>query len=132
MQMPVREGRAMKLSLQIIPVGDTTSREISKASQDLRDVLESLQGVTHIDIPKEPTPDQGKGVAEAVGKFLVSLAPAALRALMQALKTVLGPHPQTKVLIQTKGGKYSFEFDPKTVSLQELVAATDRLRAAPP
>jgi len=122
----------MELSLQMIPVGDTTNHEISKASQDLRDALERLQGVTHIDIPQEPTPDQAMGVAEAVGKFLVSLAPAALRAMMQALKTVLAPHPQTKVVIQTKGGKFRFEFDPKTVSLQDLVAAADRLRTAAP
>jgi hypothetical protein len=126
------EDEQMELSLQLIAVGDTTSREISKASQDMRDALERLQGVAQIDTVEEASPDQAKGVAEAVGKFLVSLAPAALRVVMQALKTVLGPHPQTKVLIQTKGGKFSFEFDPKTVSLQDLVAAADRLRAAAP
>jgi hypothetical protein len=122
----------VELSLQVIPAGDTTSREISKASHDLHDALERLQGVAQIETVEEATPDQAKGVTEAVGKFLVSLAPAALRAMMQALKTVLGPHPQTKVVIQTRGGKFSFEFDPKTVSLQDLVAAADRLRAAAP
>jgi hypothetical protein len=124
----------MDISLQMIAVGDTTSREISKASQDLRDALERLQGVAQIETVEEATPDHAKGITEAVGKFLVSLAPAALRAAMQALKTVLAPHPQTKVVIETnaKGGKFSFEFDPKTVSLQELVAAADRLRAAAP
>ena len=44
---------------------------------------------THIVIPQEPTPDQAKGVTEAIGKVLISLAPAALRAMMRALKTVL-------------------------------------------
>ena len=122
----------MELSLRIIAVGDTTSREISKASQDLRDALERLQGGARIETLEEATPEEAKGVGEAIGKFLVSLAPAALRAMMQALKAVLGPHPQTKVLIQTKDGKFSFEFDPKTVSLQDLVAAADRLRAAAP
>jgi hypothetical protein len=62
----------------------------------------------------------------------LSVGPAALKAMMQALKTVLGPHPPTKVLIQTKDGKFSFEFDPKRVSLQELVDAADRLRTAAP
>jgi hypothetical protein len=122
----------VEFSLEMIPVGDTTRREISEASRDLRDALERLQGVARVEPMQESTPDQGKGVGEAVGKFLISLAPAALRAVMQALKTVLGPHPQTKVLIQTKGGKFSFEFDPKTISIQELVAAADRLRAAGP
>jgi hypothetical protein len=122
----------VELSLQMIAVGDTTSREISKASQDLRDALERLQGVARIETVEEATPDKAKGVTEAIGKFLVSLAPATARAMLQALKTVLGPHPQTKVLIQTKDRKFSFEFDPKTVSLQDLVAAADRLRAAAP
>jgi hypothetical protein len=120
------------VSLQLIPVGDTTDREISNASQDIRGTLERLQGVAQIGIAQEPTPDQAKGVGAAVGGYLVSIAPAALRAMLQALKTALSPHPPTKVLIQTKGGKFSFEFDPKTVSLEELVAAADRLRAAAP
>lgn len=122
----------MELSLQITSVGDTTRRETLEASQDLRDALERLQGVARIEAEQEPLPDQTKGVGEAVGKFFVSLAPAALRAMLQALKTVLAPHPQTKVVIQTKGGKFKFEFDAKTVSLEELVAAADRLRAAAP
>jgi hypothetical protein len=124
----------MDISLQMIAVGDTTSREITKASQDLRRALERLQGVAQIEAVEEPTPDQAKGVTEAVGKFLVSLAPRALRAVMQALKTVLAPHPQTKVLIETKGKdqKFSFEFDPKTITIQELVDAAYRLRAAAP
>jgi hypothetical protein len=127
------EGTQVELSLEVIPVGDTTPHEISEASQNLRNALQRLQGITQIETVREETPDQSKGVAEAVGKFLVSLAPAALRAMMQALKTALGPHPQTKVLIQPKGGgKFSFEFDPKTVSLQELVAAADRLCTAAP
>jgi hypothetical protein len=120
------------VSLQITPAGDTTSREISNASQDLRDALERLQGVAQIEIPDVAAPDHAKGVGTAIGGFLVSLAPAALKAMMQALKTVLSPHPPTKVMIQTKDGKFSFEFDPKKVSLQELVNAADRLRAVAP
>ena len=122
----------MEISLQVIPVGDTTRHEISDASQDLRGALERLQGVARVEAIREPIPDQSKGVGEAVGKFFVSLAPAALEAMMRALKAVLTPHPQTKVLIQTKNGKFSFEFDPKTVSLEELVAAVDRLRTTAP
>jgi hypothetical protein len=122
----------VELSLEVIAAGDTTSREISKASQDLRDALERLQGVTQLEIPRAPPPEGAMGVGEVIGNFVVSLAPAALRLMMQALKTVLAAHPQTKVLIRTKGGTFSLEFDPKTVSLQDLVAAADRLRAAAP
>jgi hypothetical protein len=51
---------------------------------------------------------------------------------MQALQTVLSSHPATKVLIKTKDSQVSFEFDPKKISLQELVSAAERLRAAAP
>jgi hypothetical protein len=122
----------MDISLETVPVGDTTSRELSKAAQDLRAALEGLEGVTQINIAQQPTPERGKGVGEVVGKFFVSMAPAAVSVVMQALKTVLAPHPQTKVVIETKGGKFKFEFDPKTVSLKELVAAADQLRAVAP
>ena len=105
-------------------------REISNASQDLREPWSAGVGADRH--RARAGPDQAKGVGEAIGNFVVSLAPAALRAMMQALRTVLAPHPQAKVLIQTKGGKFSFGFDPKTVSLQELVAAADRLRTAAP
>ena len=46
----------MDVLLQITPVGDTTSREISVASQELRDVLEHLPGVARIDRNAPNTP----------------------------------------------------------------------------
>ena len=61
----------MEISLQVIPAGDTTTQEISKASQDLRDALEGLHGV---EIPRAPPPEGAMGVAEVIGNFVVSLA----------------------------------------------------------
>jgi hypothetical protein len=56
-----------------------------------------------------------------------------LKAVLQALQTVLSRQPPaTKVLIQTTDRKISFEFDPKKISLQELVKAAERLGAPPP
>jgi hypothetical protein len=49
------------LSLRIIPVGDTTSREISDASQELRDVLENLPGIARVEPHRVPAPDHAKG-----------------------------------------------------------------------
>ena len=78
-----------------------------------------------------PAPDHTKGgLVETLGGFLVSLAPGVVKALLQALQTALAGHPATKVLIQTKDGQVSFEFDPKRISLQELVDAAQRLRGA--
>ena len=124
----------MDFSLQINPVGDTTAREISAASQEVRDVLERLSGVERIAPQRVPAPDQTKGgLVDLLGGLALSVAPAVLKAMLQALQTVLSRQPTaTKVLIQTKGGQVSFEFDPKRISLQELVSAAERLGAAAP
>lgn len=122
----------MDIELKIISVGDTTMREISNASAELYDVLERLPGVEQVDVPHQPAPDGAMGVGATAGAFLLKIAPAAFHSVMKALKAALAPHPPAKVLIKTKNGKFSFEFDPKTVSLQELVAAADRLRTASP
>jgi hypothetical protein len=122
------------VSLQISPVGDTTAREVSAASQEVRDVLERLPGVERIEPQRVPAPDQTKGgLVDLLGGLALSVAPAVLKAVLQALQTVLSRQPTaTKVLIQTKGGQVSFEFDPKRISLQELVSAAERLRAVGP
>jgi len=122
------------LSLQITPVGDTTAGEISAASREVRDVLERVSGVTRMEPRRVPAPDHAKGVlVDALGGLVLSAAPAVLRAILQTLQAVLSRQPQsTKVLIQTKDGQVSFEFDPKRTSLQELVNAAERLRAVAP
>lgn len=124
----------MDLSLRISPVGDTTAREISAASQEVRDVLERLRGVERIEPQRVPAPDQTKGgLVDLLGGLALSVAPAVLKAVLQALQTVLSRQPTaTKVLIQTKDRKLSFEFDPKKISLQELVSAAERLGATVP
>jgi hypothetical protein len=122
------------VSLQISPVGDTTAREVSAASHEVRDVLARLPGVERIEPQRVPAPDQTKGgLVDLLGGLAVSVAPAVLKAVLQALQTVLSRQPTaTKVLIQTKDGQVSFEFDPKRISLQELVSAAERLGAATP
>jgi hypothetical protein len=122
------------LSLQISPAGDTTAREISAASQEVRDVLERLPGVERIGPQRVPAPDQSKGgLVDLLGGLALSVAPAVLKAVLQTLQAVLSRQPQlTKVLIQTKDGQVSFEFDPRRISLQELVTAAERLGAATP
>jgi hypothetical protein len=124
----------MDLSLQINPVGDTTAREISAASQEVRDVLERLLGVARVEPQQVSAPDHAKGVlVDALGSLTLSVAPAVLKAVLQTLQAVLSRQPQsTKVLIQTKDGQVSFEFDPKRTSLKELVDAAERLRAVAP
>ena len=123
----------MELSLQIAAVGDTTAREISAASQEVREVLERLAGVERVEPQRVPAPDHAKGgLVEALGGFAISLVPEVLKGVFQALQTVLSRQPAaTKVSIKTKDGEIVFEFDPKKISLRELVNAADRLRAVP-
>jgi len=123
----------LELSLQIAAVGDTTAREISAASQEVREVLERLAGVERVEPQRVPAPDHAKGgLVEALGGFAISLVPEVLKGVFQALQTVLSRQPAaTKVSIKTKDGEIVFEFDPKKISLRELVNAADRLRAVP-
>jgi hypothetical protein len=122
----------MELSLRIIPAGDTTAREISATTQDVRDVLERLPGVSAVAPEQVAAPDRAKGgVVDALGSLALSVAPAALQGLLQLLQSMLAPRPQTKFALQTKDGQISFEFDPRKISLQEMVDAAQQLRGAP-
>jgi hypothetical protein len=120
----------MQLSVQIDPVGDTTAREISAASQELRQALERVPGVSGTEPARVQGPAGAKGVADAIGQLVVSLAPEALRVALRTLQSSLARHPPTKVRIKYKDTVISFDFDPKTVSLQELTEAAERLRRA--
>jgi hypothetical protein len=124
----------LDLSLHITLAGDTTAREISAASRELRGVIERIPGVARMEPERVPAPDHAKGaLVDAIGAFALSVAPAVLKGVLQALQTVLSRQPQaTKVLSKTKDGQVSFEFDPKRISLGELVSAAERLRAAAP
>ena len=123
----------MDVLLQINPVGNATSREISAASQELRDVLEHLHGIAQIEPHRIPAPDHAKGaLVDALGGLALSFAPTVLKAVLQTLQAVLSRQPaSTKILIKTRDEKFSFEFDPKKISLQELVRAAERLGAVP-
>jgi hypothetical protein len=127
-----REDPAMNLSLHITPVGNTTPREIAAASNDVRRTLERLPGVTRVaPLPATAPAGAKAGLIGAIGELAMSLAPTAIKEALQAVLTVLAQRPQTKVVIESKDAKVSFEFDPKRITLQELVAAAEKLRAAP-
>ena len=123
----------MDLLLQIYPEGDTTSREISAASEELRVVLKHLAGVAQVEARRVPAPEHAKGaLADALGGLAVSCAPAVLKTVLQTLQAVLSRQPSsTKVRIETAERRFDFDFNPKKISLQELVCAAERLSAAP-
>jgi hypothetical protein len=121
----------MQLSIEIAAVGNTTAREISAATQDLRSALERLPGVERAEPARQPAPASAKGgVTDALGQLAVAIAPASLRLALQALRSALAPHPPTKVQISYKDTSISFEFDPKQISVQQLTDAAERLRKA--
>src|SRR4051794_14637063 len=121
----------MDLSLQIIPVGDTTPREISAAAQDVRDLVNRVPGIAQIEPHLVPAPDHTKGgLVETLGGFWFLLARGVARGLLQALQRARAGHPATKVHTNTKDGKVSFEFAPKQKSLQNLVDGAQRLGGA--
>jgi hypothetical protein len=124
----------MDLSLKIVPIGNTTSREIAAMSRELQETLERSRDVS-IEPHHMPAPDGSKGVFVAVlGSFALSVAPKVFQGVLEAVRAVLARQPAlTEVMIETKDGKFSFKFDPRKIALGELVEAAERLRAlAPP
>lgn len=121
----------MQLSVQIDPIGDTTRREISAATQQVRDALERIPGVDRADPDRVAAPEHSKGgLVDALGGLVVSVAPTAIKAAFETLRASLAGQPPTKVLIKYKDTEVSFEFDPKKISLRELADAAERLRRA--
>jgi hypothetical protein len=120
----------MILTLSIVPAGNTTPREVSAATDEARHALERTRGVERALPQRVAAPEQAKGMVDALGKLAVTLAPTALKGALQVLQTTLAGQPPTKILIEHKDTKFSFEFDPRKTSLADLVSAAERLRAA--
>ena len=122
----------MDLSIQIAPIGNTTSREIFSASHELRETLEHLPGISRVEPYRIPAPEHAKGVlVDVLGRLAVSVAPDLLKGTLQTIHSILCRQPaMAKVVIEIKDSKVNFEFDPKTISLGELMDAAERFRAA--
>jgi hypothetical protein len=120
----------MILTLRIIATGDTTPREISAATEEVRTSLERTRGIERATPPREAAPGSAKGLTDALGSLAVTLAPAALKGAFQVVQAALARQPTTKIVVEHKDTKFQFEFDPRKTSLQDLVAAAERLRAA--
>ena len=90
-------------------------------------------GVARLGPHRVPAPVYTKSaLVDALGDLALSCAPAVPKAVLQALQAMLSCQPaSTKVLIETRDGKFNFEFDPKKISLQELVGAAGRLGGSP-
>lgn len=121
----------MELSLQIVPIGDTTPHEIAAASQELQDNLGHLPGLSRVESDRIPAPDGSKGAfVAALGSLALSVAPTILEKLLGVVSTVLARQPApTEIVIKTKNGEVSARFDPKKITLDEIADYAKRLRA---
>ena len=120
----------MMLTLSISPAGNTTSREVLNATQQVRSALERTPGIQRTVPQRVKAPEQAKGVADALGTLMVTLVPDVLKTTFSVLKESLARHPPTKILIEHGATKLNFEFDPKTTSMQDLAAFAERLQLA--
>ena len=120
----------MILTLRIIATGDTTPREISAATEEVRSSLERTRGIERATPQREAASGSAKGLADVLGNLAVTLAPSALKGAFQVVQAALARQPTTKIVVEHKDTKFQFEFDPRKTSLQDLVAAAERLRAA--
>ena|SRR5258707_11297082 len=124
----------MDLSLQIVPVGDTTPREIAAASQELQELLERLPGMARLEPLRIPAPEGSKGpFVAALGSFALSVAPKVIQGMLEVVRTVLARQPGlTEFVVETKDRKFRFKFDPRKVTPKELGDLSERLLAIQP
>ena len=124
----------MELSVSFVGIGNTTEREIVALTQTVQDALRRAPGAELLGPVRRPAPEGTKGgVFEEIGSFLLTAAPAALKQLLPLLKSVLTRpgQPMTEVIIEDRGSKATFKFNPKDVTLQDLVDNVLRLRETP-
>lgn len=61
----------MELEIRLRPAGTTTVREVAELSAEVQDTLRRHREVERVSSRPETAPEGAKGVAEAIGAFLV-------------------------------------------------------------
>jgi hypothetical protein len=124
----------MELTVSLVPLGNTTEREIAILTQEVRDALRRVPGIEALEPVYKEAPDGTKGgFFEEVGSFLLTATPTALKLLLPLLKSILmrPGQPMTEVVVKERNSEVHFKFNPKDVSIQDLVDNVLRLRVHP-
>jgi hypothetical protein len=120
----------MELEIALRPAGTTTVREVAELSAEVQDTLRRHREVERVASRPETAPEGAKGVAEAIGAFLVGIPPAAITGVFDLLKGLLVRAPETPVTVEVSSGSVKLSFDPRRVTAAEMAKLVAKLRPA--
>jgi hypothetical protein len=118
----------MDVSIGIVPLGDTTEREVAELADELREAVAQVRGVTHVGSVEAVAPLGAKGLGETLGAFLVSLPAGVVPGIIEVLKNIVTRPAQPPVQIELTAGSTKVSFDPRQLGPAELAALVDRIR----
>jgi hypothetical protein len=123
----------MGLSIHVLPLGDTTEREIAELTGEIVAILEKTRGVEGVTAVSHPSRGGTKGMTAIIGAFLLTATPLALKQVLPVLKAFLSRpgQPMTEVVVQDGTKKTTLRFNPKEIPIQDLVEGVLRLRDRP-
>src|SRR5258706_435525 len=84
------------------------------------DALRRHREVEQVAAQRETAPEGAKGIAEALGAFLVGLPPGAISGVFDLLKGVLVRAPETPVTVEISSGSTKLTFDPRRVTPAQM------------
>jgi hypothetical protein len=120
----------LDLEITLRPAGTTTKREIAELSAEAQNALRANREVEWVAPRPESAPEGAKGVAEAIGAFLVGIPPAAITGVFELLKGLLARAPETPVTVEVSAGSVKLSFDPRRVTPTEMGKLVAKLRPA--
>ena len=118
----------MELQIALKPAGTTTQRELAELSAEVQDALRRHREVEQVASQRETAPEGAKGIAEALGAFLVGLPPGAVSGVFDLLKGVLVRAPETPVTVEIAAGSTKLTFDPRRVTPAQRAELVERVR----
>lgn len=118
----------MDITVALVPVGNTTEREIAALKEEVQDAVRRVRGVEDVVPGRSDAPEGAKGLGEEVGAFLVGVPPNIISGVVETVRAVLtrAAQPHAEVEITAQGVK--LKFDPRHVSLEDMAGFVERIR----
>ena len=120
----------MELRIALKPAGTTTPRELAELSTEVQEALRRHREIEQVASQREAAPEGAKGIAEALGAFLVGLPPGAISGVFDLLKGVLVRAPETPVTVEISSGSTKLIFDPRRITPAQMAELVERVRRA--
>ena len=117
-----------ELTVDLIPLGNTTEREISAMRGNLRQAMLRMRGVAEVTAVQTEAPEGAKGIGEALGALLVGVAPNVVSGVFDTIKAIVGRPGPAMAEVEITAGTVKLKFDPRSVTPADMAAFVERVR----